>query len=224
VHFISFEGGDGCGKTTQLTLLADAFFKSNIDYIRTREPGGSAAGNAIRQLLLNPEKTPEFDKISQLLLLMAARHSHLVEIIRPALQASKWVLCDRFIDSTYAYQIHGESEEKQTLFSTLQHYIVQETLPSLTFLLDMPPEEAEKRRQIRNQQHDVFEAKTIHFHHNVRAGFLQQAAANPQRIVSLDATQSKQQLHEQIIKTLNTRFQLALLPATTRYADIYLWL
>lgn len=185
-RFISLEGTEGVGKTTLITALAEALRQRQIDVIQTREPGGSPFAETLRGLLLDPAVTMVDD--SELLLMFAARADHLATTILPALQAGKWVLCDRFIDSSVAYQgfgrHHGESQALQKIQSLIDNFVP--VLPDVTLWLDLPVLEGMQRAKNRGK-FDRFEQEQVAFFERVYQGFAYQAERNPQRICRIDA-------------------------------------
>ncbi len=209
-RFITFEGGEGAGKSTQIRLLAEAFNASALPHILTREPGGSKGGEAIRSLVVTGD-VDRWDAGTEALLFMTARYDHLQTFIRPALANGQWVLCDRFYDSTYVYQ--GISKQVGTewldsIYTTLFGNIT----PDLTLLLDIPVETGLARAASRRGDETRFESMDVIFHETLRTGFLSLAKAAPQRVVVCNASQSVQALHHQIISALNQRFSLSLVP------------
>jgi dTMP kinase len=195
--FISFEGIDGCGKTTQTKLLADYFAENGVAHLLTREPGGEESAEKLRQLILESE-SGAWEMESELLLFLASRIQHVRRTINPALQSGANVICDRFIDSTYIYQSGSSS-----LYDKLHRLMLGNFKPDLTFLLDIDAQTGLQRAKCRNDKPDYFEAKGLEFYQQLRTGFLQLAKAEPQRIIVLDATLSPQTLHHQIIAHIN---------------------
>ncbi len=185
--FISFEGIEGCGKSTQIQLLADTLRAQNQEVLVTREPGGTALGQILRKLLLAPA-TP-LAPGTEVLLLLADRAQHIQEVIAPALNAQQIVLCDRFLDSTIAYQGYGRQIDLSFL-AQLNTFTCACYMPVLTFLLDVPVTEGLRRAQKRrgNETADHFEAESIAFHERVREGFLSIARAESQRVSVHDST------------------------------------
>jgi len=172
--FITFEGGEGCGKSTQIAALATRLTARNVPVLATREPGGCAIANAIRRILLDPP-TRALGPRAELLLYAAARAQHVDEIIRPALAQGTWVLCDRFSDATVAYQ-GGGRQLPPTVIETLNGIATDGLQPDLTLLLDLPVEEGLRRAIGRNHQDGTvhegrFEAETLTFHQRVRAAY-----------------------------------------------------
>lgn len=203
--FITLEGGDGCGKTTQRQMLVDFLQKQGIDFICTREPGGSPAAEEIRQIILSGGKE-KWDSISETLLFFAARRSHLVETIWPALKAGKWVISDRFADSTMAYQGYGRADGllKKSDIENLYSLVAGDFKPDLTIILDMEPEAALARVSQRGEK-DRMEGMDLSFHHNLRNAFLDIAKNEPARCVVINANQTAEQVHADIVKVISER-------------------
>ena len=203
--FITLEGGDGCGKTTQRQMLVGFLQKRGIDFICTREPGGSPAAEEIRQIILSGGKE-KWDSISETLLFFAARRSHLVETILPAINAGKWVLSDRFADSTMAYQGYGRADGllNRTDIENLYHLVAGDFKPDLTVILDMEPEIALERVSKRGQK-DRMEGMDLSFHRNLRNAFLDIAQKEPNRCIVIDANQSPEAVHNEIVKAIEER-------------------
>ncbi|MFO7983048.1 MAG: dTMP kinase [Desulfuromonadales bacterium] len=172
--FITFEGIEGSGKTTQIHLLAQRLQNRGVPVLTTREPGGCPIADAIRAVLLNPDHKAMSPR-AELLLYAAARAQHVEEVIRPALAAGKIVLCDRFSAATIAYQGEGRGLDRE-LIDTLNSVAVKGLTPDLTILLDMPVEEGLRRAIERNDRHDMregrFEQESLRFHERVRQGYL----------------------------------------------------
>jgi dTMP kinase len=190
-RFITFEGGDGSGKSTQIRALENYLVRRRHSCLVTREPGGTALGKLIRNVLLDGGEH-EIDSSTELFLYLADRAQHVNEVILPAMKAGKIVLCDRFTDSTLAYQGFGRGIELR-LLRQVNDFAAQGLRPDLTFLLDCPAR-AGLARTVRRQsetgirQEDRFEQEKIEFHEKVREGFLEMARAEPQRLRILDAT------------------------------------
>jgi dTMP kinase len=190
--FITLEGPEGGGKSTQTALLVDRLRGEGVDALRCAEPGGGPIPQAIRTVLLNPshaEMTPR----AELLLFLAARAQHVEETIRPALAAGRVVVCDRFSDSTMAYQGHAGGLSLDEVESLID-FAAGGLWPDLTLLLDLPAEVGLARQRERNRM----EEKGAAYHHRVREGFLAQAARHPNRIQVIDASQQVQQVTEEI--------------------------
>ena len=202
--FITFEGGEGAGKSTQIALLADYLQKNGTDVVCTREPGGSVGAEEIRNLLVRGSNA-RWDRLTELLLFSAARRDHLVKTILPALNAGKTVLSDRFHDSTVAYQCfgYGFDETVYQQAQNLYHLIAGNFVPNLTFILDIDPRIGLKRsmkRQGNDEQR--FENMDFTFHQNLRAGFLKLAAENSHRYVVINADQPVEKIHQDIVSAL----------------------
>lgn len=202
-RFITFEGGEGVGKSTLVAAVATALKARGIDPVCTREPGGVALAEAVRELVLFPPAEGDWDPVSRALLMNAARVEHLVSLIRPALTEGKWVLSDRFSDSTRVYQqIEGVADDQ---LATLERLTLGDTRPDLTFLLDAAPEALLERRSQRGVV-DAFEAKPVDFHIAVREAFLALAEGEPERVVRVDALQSPEQMCSAVMTEIRHRF------------------
>lgn len=182
--FISFEGGEGAGKSTQIRRLADRLATAGHDVIVTREPGGSPGAEAIRDLLVNGA-ADRWSPVTESLLMYAARRDHLERVIRPALGRGAIVLCDRFADSTRAYQGTG-GDAPASLISALEAHVLGGTVPVLTLILDLPAEVGLQRAEARGGA-ARFESKGLAFHERLRAGYLEIARQEPERCVVIDA-------------------------------------
>lgn len=190
-RFITLEGGEGTGKSTLIAGLSEALKERGRTVIVTREPGGTKLAEEVRALALNPPAGEAWSPLSHALLMNTARDDHLNKLIRPALRRGDWVLCDRFADSTRAYQ-SIDGQEIETLLS-IERAVVGETRPDLTLVLDGAPEDLAERRRTRGTQ-DVFEQKDLDFHSQVRAAFLEIAGQEPDRCVVIDALQTPEQV------------------------------
>lgn len=185
--FITFEGIEGCGKTTQIRLLAERLRRNGLELLVTREPGGCPIADAIRSILLHPDSRALVPR-AELLLYAAARAQHVDEVIRPALARGTLVLCDRFIDATVAYQGGGRGLDP-ALIASLNTLATDGLLPDLTLLLDMPAEEGLQRARQRNTatpEEDRFERESLAFHRRVRDEYLQLARQHS-RFMVMDA-------------------------------------
>ena len=208
--FVSFEGIEGCGKTTQVELLARLLSKRGIPHIITREPGGTRLGRLIRSILLDPAHD-EIDPLTELFLYAADRAQHTAEVIRHALEARQWVICDRFADATTVYQGYLPGQDLD-LVKQLNDLATRGLWPNLSFLLDCPVEVGLERARIRitstalNGREDRFEQQDFPFHQKVREGYLKLAAKFPERFRILDATLGLEQLHQEIITLLEPHF------------------
>lgn len=210
--FITFEGGDGTGKSTQIKLLENYLKEKGKNVITTKEPGGTEVGLEIRKLLVCGDKD-KFDAVAEALLYFADRHIHLTKKIWPAMNEGKIVLSDRFADSTFAYQYWGYNKRvsKETLQSLYQ-ISVGDFKPDLTIILDIDPEIGLERSFNKAKNMDVkelrFEGRELEFHHNLRKGFLEIAKEEPNRCVLLDADKSIDELHRDIVNVVNQRLGL----------------
>ena len=197
-RFISFEGIDGAGKTTQIASLCERIRAAGYDVVLTREPGGTPLGEKIRGMLLGDEMTLE----AETLLFFAARAEHVAKTIRPALERGAWVISDRFADATYAYQV-GHSQEREEVFDALVDAL-NPLMPDVTFYLDLSPEQAWQRR-CPEEHDDVFERQGLAFQESLKKAFDRRAEANSERIVVVDATLSIEELTEECIRQLKSR-------------------
>lgn len=202
--FITLEGGEGAGKSTQLKLLEERLVTHEIDIVRTREPGGVPSAETIRDLLVNGE-TDKWRPLTETLLHFAARHEHISRLVQPALDRGQWVLCDRFADSTTAYQGYAQNIDLETI-ATLYRLAVGNLEPNLTIILDLPVEVGLERAEDRGIGGTRYEKMGIEFHKRLRDGFLQIAANNPHRCSILDATQSIEEISEDIMALVEERF------------------
>lgn len=184
--FVTFEGPEGAGKTTQMTRLAATLVARGFDVVVTREPGGTAIGEAIRSVLLTPDHSAML-AATEALLHTAARSQHVAEVIEPALAVGKIVLCDRFVDSTLAYQGAGRGLDTAELLR-LQQFALRGVWPDLTLLLDVPVEMGLARRLASGEPLNRLDADEQSFHERVRQGFLTAAAADPGRWRVIDAS------------------------------------
>ena len=212
VRLISFEGGDGSGKTTQLKLLDNYLASRGKLCLSTREPGGTTLGEMIRKILLEAGKV-EIASPTELFLYLADRAQHVHEIIRPALASGRLVLCDRFTDSTLAYQGYGRGVDLDML-RRLNQVASHGITPDVTFLLDCPVEVGLSRTAQRNMnlksggsREDRFEQERADFHERVRRGFLELARAEPQRIYVLDASRPTEEVHHEIKKIVDEKLR-----------------
>jgi dTMP kinase len=200
--FITFEGIEGCGKTTQIHLLKECLEKRGCTVLTTREPGGTHIGDAIRRILLDSNNS-DIDIKTELLLYQAARAQHIKDVIRPALAQGSIVLCDRFTDATLAYQGYAQDIHRDFI-ETLNQYATDNLIPDLTILIDCPVEIGLKRARDRMAAHgatvreDRFEEKSLDFHHAVRLGYLQIAENNSSRFYIVDGREDPASAHRSI--------------------------
>lgn len=186
-RFITLEGGEGTGKSTLQAALRDRLAGQGVDVVLTREPGGAPRAEAVRALVLTPPGGKAFSPLAEALLMNAARADHLDELIRPALNAGSWVICDRFSDSTRVYQGVSGDVPAQVLRS-LEAHVVGATRPDLTLVLDAPVSVAHERRTARKSTQDVFEQRDLDFHQSVRLAFSEIARSEPGRCKLIDAS------------------------------------
>lgn len=211
--FITFEGGEGTGKSTQLKMLAQYLEdEKDIAALQTKEPGGTELGKELRAMLVTGDKD-KMDAVAEALLYYADRRIHLTKKIWPALDDGKWVLSDRFADSTVAYQYYGYN--KRVPYETLDNLYklaVGDFKPDLTIVLDLDPEvglarsmEKAGHMAVKETRH---ESRGLEFHNRLREGYLEMAAKEPQRFVVLNADKSIEELHQDIIRVVCERFNL----------------
>jgi dTMP kinase len=206
-QFITFEGGEGAGKSTQIRRLTDELKKRGHEVVLTREPGGSPGAEVIRALLVEGEPG-RWDGITETLLFAAARRDHVERTIRPALQRGSWVLCDRFMDSTIAYQGYGAGVDI-ALVRRLSIDAAADIIPDLTLILDLPVDVGLARAAGRAGGEDRFERKGIEFHTRLREGFLAIAKAEPTRCAVVDATAAPDAVAQEISKIVSERLKSA---------------
>ena len=186
--FISVDGADGAGKSTQLAFIADWLRARGVEVRCTHEPGGTALGGKLREIVLG-DADIAIDARSALLLMFAAREQHLAQVVRPALAAGVWVVCDRFIDSTYAYQGGGQGVEMSDI-AVLEKWVQGDLQPDLSVVLDVAVEVGEARMDKRGERLDNFERQHDDFKRAVREVFLQRAVQFPTRIKLVDANRA----------------------------------
>jgi dTMP kinase len=197
--FISFEGIEGSGKSTQTKLLAGYLRSRGHTVLETVEPGGTKIGNKIRKLLLEPQN--HMDPLAELLLYYSSRAQLVREVIYPAILRNDIVITDRFTDSTIAYQGYARGVDL-TIINALDEIVVSDMKPFLTILLDLDVEEG-LRRNRNAQKEDRFELETIEFHHRVRKGFLKIAEEEPERIRVVDASGSAEEINREVVKIVD---------------------
>jgi len=203
-RFITFEGGEGAGKSTQLRRLAERLAAPGREVATTREPGGSPGAEAIRALLVEGE-ADRWSPVSETLLMYAARRDHIERVISPALDRGAWVLCDRFLDSTRAYQ-GAAGGAPAGLISVLEAAVVEEHLPDLTLVLDLPVAAGLARAAGRGSGEARFEAKGEAFHERLRAAFLDIAVREPERCRVIDADQDVEAVGAAVWAAIVARF------------------
>jgi len=205
-RFITIEGGEGVGKSTQIAVVREAIQAAGFNVLLTREPGGTERAERIRQLLLESsgEAMPQ---VCELLLIFAARSTHIENVIRPALARGDWVVCDRFTDATYAYQGGGRGLNTEQI-ATLERWVQGGLRPELTLLLDAPVDLAQQRARIRNAQlgnaiGDRFEQEQVQFFERVRASYLALAQLEPTRVQIIDASRDQEAVASDVRAILN---------------------
>jgi dTMP kinase len=203
-RFISFEGGEGSGKSTQAKRLAERLKLRGHETILTREPGGSPGAEAIRHLLLNGIAKP-LGPEAETFMFAAARDDHVATVIRPALDRGAWIVCDRFIDSTRVYQ-GSLGNVDQRLIRALERLVVGDTMPDVTFIIDVPPEVGLSRAEGRGQGTDRFEAEHIEYHRLLREAYREIAEREPDRCVLVDGTASVDAIAVRIWMLVSERF------------------
>lgn len=194
--FITFEGCDGCGKTTAITNVDRILSDNNIDHVLTREPGGSRIAEEIRNIILD-KKNVEEDSRTEALLYAASRRQHLVEKVLPSLNEGKIVICDRYLDSSLAYQGYARGIGIDNVMS-INAFAIENTMPDLTFFLDLSPEEGMKRIKSRSRESDRLDQEKITFHQKVYEGYKIVNAMFKDRIVVIDASQTPNEIANEI--------------------------
>jgi len=201
--FITLEGPDGCGKSTQVRLLAEHLRGRGLDVLQTREPGGTAISDQIRQVLTDLSNTPMHPR-TEILLFSASRAQLCHEVIRPHLQAGGTVLSDRFFDSTFAYQGYGHRLDLEAL-RAITAFATGGLVPDITFLFDIPADEGLLRRKEHGGWNRL-DAYNLEFHQRVRQGYLALAGAEPQRWVTIDGRQSVEAIQLELQRVIALRF------------------
>ena len=214
--FITLEGGDGTGKSTQIRMLSAALAASGVDVVSTREPGGTPQAERIRNLLLQRD-SGSFDPLTEAMLMFSARREHLVNKIWPSMEEGKWVISDRFADSTRAFQGYGMGLD-MALIERLYNLVAGEFQPDLTLIFDIDPEAGLARSMKHMSQtanatestEDRYERMGLAFHTRLRDGFLSIARDNPARCVVVDASQDIDSVHRQVLDIVTKRFGLTI--------------
>jgi len=199
---ISIEGTEGAGKSTALEFIKQYLTKANIDVVWTREPGGTEFAEEIRKLILHSTHPEKIEPETELLMMFAGRAQHMKKKILPALNAGKWVVTDRFIDASYAYQGGGRGIHSDTIHM-LDQWIVGATYPDLTLLLDIPPDLGFKRAEKRGTDKDRIEQEKLDFFVRVREAYLQRAKLYQKRIKIIDASLTIPEVEKQIANVLD---------------------
>jgi dTMP kinase len=198
--FITIEGTDGSGKTTQIKLIEEYLKQKGFDVIITREPGGTRVSEKIRDLILNPENT-DITSITEMMLYASARAQLVAQLIKPALEEDKAVICDRFVDSSFAYQGFGRGVDLKTI-ADVNRVAVDGIYPDITFFLDIDPEVALKRR-IESTGADRIEREKLEFHRKVYKGYKQISMLYPDRIKTIDAADTVEEIYAEIKEYLD---------------------
>ena len=201
--FISFEGGEGVGKTTQIENLKEYLSSAGHDVIITREPGGTPEAEKIRDLVSDPDHGEKWTPHAELMLFFAARAMHIKDIIQPAIESGQIVLCDRYIDSTRVYQGHLQNLDMNFILQ-LEKEIVGTFIPNLTFIMDLDAETAMTRVQERGAK-DHYDRGDLEFYEALRQGFLKIAADNAERCVIIDASQDKESIAAMIADAVDKK-------------------
>ena len=196
-RFITFEGVDGAGKSTQLEYAVKYLEDRGVDVVKTREPGGTEIGETIRELIL--QASSPLDASTELLMIFAARNEHIERVIKPAIARGSTVVCDRFTDATFAYQ-GGGSQMDSARIETIETWVQGTLQPNLTFFFDLPIRDAQRRMGDRSR--DRFESEEIVFHERVRRTYLERAQQFPDRIKVIDSTRSKGQVRVSVEQQL----------------------
>lgn len=202
-RFITFEGGEGAGKSTQVQRLAARLKAGGREVVTTREPGGSPGAESIRDLVLRGD-ADRWSPTTETLLMYAARRDHIERVIRPALGRGAWVICDRFADSTRAYQGAAGGVDPRFI-GALETFILEQTRPDLTLVFDLPAEVGLQRAHARAGAEMRFESKGMAFHERLRAGFQAIAAGEPDRCTIVDATATMDQVEAAVWSAVETR-------------------
>ena len=192
--FITFEGIEGSGKTTQIRMLSDFLSGKGYSVVVTREPGGTELGEAVRGILLDPANAGKIDPWTEVFLYLASRTQHLVEVILPARREGKVILCDRYEDATVAYQGKARGLGIETVRNVLRSSPVW-IAPDLTILFDLPPEAGFRRMRAGGKELDRFEREEIDFHRRVREGYLEIARGEPGRVRVINAEETAERIH-----------------------------
>jgi dTMP kinase len=202
-RFITFEGGEGAGKSTQVKLLAEALAKRGLEVLTTREPGGAPGAERIRRLLVEGDGA-RWDATTEALLHSAARREHLVRTVWPALERGAWVISDRFADSTVAYQGQGQGVPPDQL-DRLYKIVAGEFMPDLTLILDLPVDEGLRRAAGRGGKEDRYETMGQTFHERIRGAFREIAERNPKRCVIIPASGTTTEVHAAVLTATDAR-------------------
>ena len=207
--FITFEGGEGAGKSLQIKKFAEYLEKKGIEVVLTREPGGTEVGKEIRRILVEGDKD-KFDEITEILLFYADRRINLEKVVKPALKQGKYVICDRYNDSTVAYQFYGANKFKDTtIIDTIYKVVAGDFKPDVTVLLDVDVKVGLERSFKKAEGMDVkelrFENAKVDFHQRLRSGYLEMAKNEPERFVVVNANNGVDEVFEELIRKVEPR-------------------
>ena len=194
--FITLEGGDGAGKSTQMDNIEKYFNERGFECIRTREPGGTPIGEKIREILLDPSNK-EMTSVTEMMLYASSRAQHVRELIRPAMESGKVVICDRYVDSSVAYQTYGR--DLGDMVKAVNQYAVDEVMPDITFWMDINPEAGRERIGMREDSSlDRLEREKLDFHYKVYDGYKRICESEPERVKRIDATKTIEEIKDEI--------------------------
>ena len=202
--FLTFEGGEGAGKTTQAVRIKEALEQAGIECVMTREPGGTFGAEAIRDLVLHGAHE-RWSGMTELLLMYAARLDHVDKLIKPALARGVWVLCDRFSDSSMAYQGYARGLGREKV-EAVDEVVMDGFKPDLTIVFDIDPILAQRRVKTRGEELSRFDTEKLEFHKKLRAGFNDIAERNPERVHTVDAASARDAITVQIKRILMKKF------------------
>lgn len=205
-QFITFEGGEGSGKSSQINLLKSKLIKKGIDVVCTREPGGTPSAEILRELVTTGEVN-KWEPMTEALIMFASRHEHTKNLIIPSLENGKWVLCDRFYHSTYAYQGLGHGLGLESM-EALKKISIGEIEPDLVVFLDIDPMEGIKRTMSRGTNEDRFEKMDISFHTKLRNAFLDFSKTSSEKFIVINASQEINKISDIIFEEIEKRFKI----------------
>ena len=199
--FITLEGGDGAGKSTQMNNIESYFNERGFSCVRSREPGGTSIGEKLRDILLDTANS-EMDSVTEMLIYAASRAQHVSEFIRPALESGKIVICDRFVDSSIAYQTYGRNLGDMVM--DVNRYAVDGVMPDITFWMDIDPEAGRERIGFREDSNlDRLEKEKLDFHYRVYDGYRKLCEDEPDRVKRIDATGTIEEIRDEIYRHLD---------------------
>lgn len=205
IKFITIEGGEGSGKTSVIVKLIEELNKRGYETLSTREPGGSKIAEEIRGIILNVENT-EMDYMTEALLYAASRRQHLEEVVKPAINQGKLVICDRYVDSSLAYQGYARGLGIENVYN-INMYATSGFLPDLTIFIDVPPEIGLNRIRKNNRSVDRLDLEKMAFHDKVHEGYLKVYEMFPERIVRIDGNKSLEEVYKELIKIIDEKLK-----------------